>query len=586
MASTTALFTGLGGLNVNARQLEVIGNNISNVNTTAYKSNRMLFSSAFNRTLSLGTGPTANSGGRNPGQVGLGVTMAGTQRNFNNGAIAPTGINTDLAIEGEGFFIVERNQEQFFTRAGSFQLNSNNDLVTISGDRVQGFEIDDEFNIIDGQLEDLNIPLGTLTIAEATSNVRFNGNLNADGEVATAGSLNRFAALTTGGGAAAAAGTLLTALDGPLFAVDDVITLSGGERGQKVAPDASFIVTATTTLADFGDFMMQAMGIVPSGGADAADPTFPGPEPGGFAVNGSGQMELTGNWGELNDIDLEASDFTVVDSAGVAKTNPFIPTKVSDATGESVRTTFIVYDSLGTELQIDMTMVLGYRDGNGTHWRSFLHSGDDTDLALHLETGDRGATVPPFASELTPMVSFDNFGQISSIPQVNIELDRTNTGALDPMQIALQFEQEADAVSALSDSGGNSVIAAVYQDGSPLGTLSSFSVGEDGIITGGFTNGLTQTIGQVAVAKFTNDEGLVDAGNNLFRMGPNSGTALVTEPLNFGTGRVIGGALEQANVDLSSEFTNMILTSTGYSASSRVINTTNELIQQLLVLGR
>lgn len=584
MASTTALFTGLGGLNVNSRKLEVIGNNITNANTPAFKSNRMMFASAFNRTISLGSGPTSNSGGTNPGQVGLGVMMSGTQRNFATGAIKPTGINTDLAIEGDGFFIVERNGSQFYTRAGAFILNSQNDLVTESGDRVQGYLVDDEFNVIDGQIHDLNVPLGTMTIAEATRSVTFNGNLNADGEVATAGSLTRFAALTAGGPATAA--TLLTALDGPLFAVDDVITLSGGERGGKVMPDASFTVTATSTLADYGAFMMQALGIVPAGGADATDPTFPGPEPGGFAVNAAGEMELTGNWGELNDIELEAADFTVVDGTGVAKTNPFIPTKVNAATGESVRTTFIVYDSLGTELQIDMTMTLAYRDGNGTHWRSFLHSGDDTDLALHLESGDRGATVPPFAQELSPMVSFDNFGQLSSLPQVNIEVDRLNTGALDPLQIALQFNQGADAVSALSDTGGNSTIAAVYQDGSPLGTLSSFSVGDDGTITGGFTNGLTRSIGQVAIAKFTNSAGLVDAGNNLYSMGPNSGTALITTPLDFGTGRVVGGALEQSNVELSDEFTEMILTSTGYSASSRVISTTNELIQQLLVLGR
>ncbi len=586
MASTTALFTGLGGLNVNSRRLEVIGNNISNVNTTAFKSNRMLFSSAFNRTVSLGTGPTANSGGTNPGQVGLGVTMAGTQRNFNNGAISPTGINTDLAIEGDGFFVVERNEEQFYTRAGSFQLNSNNDLVSLSGDRVQGYVIDDEFNIIDGSLENLNIPLGTLTIAEATSNVTFNGNLNADGEVATTGSLTRFAALTSGGGTAATAATALTALDGPLFAADDVITINGAERGGKVVPDASFTVTATSTVADFANFMMDALGIVPDGGFDPTHPSFNTAEDGGFNVNASGQLELLGNRGELNDIDLEASDFLVVDSSGTPKSNPFIPTKVNAADGESVRTTFVTYDSLGTEIRIDLTMTLAHRDDAGTHWRTFLHSADDTDLALHLETGDRAATVAPFATEFAPLVSFDNYGQISGVPQLNIELDRLNTGALDPLQIALQFDSGSDAVSSLSDTGGNSTIAAVYQDGSPIGTLSSFSVGEDGIITGGFTNGLTKSIGQVAVAKFTNSEGLVDAGNNLFRMGPNSGTALITEPLNFGTGRVIGGALEQANVDLSQEFTNMILTSTGYSASSRVINTTNELIQQLLVLGR
>jgi flagellar hook protein FlgE len=88
------------------------------------------------------------------------------------------------------------------------------------------------------------------------------------------------------------------------------------------------------------------------------------------------------------------------------------------------------------------------------------------------------------------------------------------------------------------------------------------------------------------MAKFSNAEGLVDAGNNLFRIGPNSGTAIITQPLAFGTGRLLGGALELSNVDLSQEFINMILTSTGYTASSRVITVTDQLIDQLLQLVR
>ena len=184
------------------------------------------------------------------------------------------------------------------------------------------------------------------------------------------------------------------------------------------------------------------------------------------------------------------------------------------------------------------------------------------------------------------MLQFDNFGQLATGGQYNIQVDRFQTGALDPLQIAMRFSSDADQVSALSNTGGGSTIAAVSQDGSPLGVLSSFSVGENGTITGGFTNGLTRTIGQLAIANFTNPEGLVDSGNNLFSVGPNSGTALITEPLEFGTGRIIGGALELSNVDLSQEFINMILTSTGYSAASRVVTTTNELMNQLLVLGR
>ena len=148
----------------------------------------------------------------------------------------------------------------------------------------------------------------------------------------------------------------------------------------------------------------------------------------------------------------------------------------------------------------------------------------------------------------------------------------------------MSFDNGTDAITALTDTV--STLASVFQDGSSIGTLGSFSIGEDGVINGAFTNGLTRQIGQLALAKFMNPEGLIDTGNNLFRVGPNSGPAIVTKAFEFGTGRILGGALELSNTDLSQEFIDMILASTGYSASSRVSTTTDELLDQLLLLGR
>ena len=152
MASTTALFTGLSGLISNSRRLDVIGNNISNVNTTAFKSNRIQFTPTFSRNFSLGSAPSGSTGGTNPGQIGLGVTIAGTQRNFNNGAIGATGVATDVAIEGDGFFIVDVAGSRAFTRSGNFVRNPQNELVTQSGARVMGFSVDEQFNVIEGDL--------------------------------------------------------------------------------------------------------------------------------------------------------------------------------------------------------------------------------------------------------------------------------------------------------------------------------------------------------------------------------------------------------------------------------------------------
>ncbi|NER07757.1 MAG: flagellar hook-basal body complex protein, partial [Okeania sp. SIO3C4] len=293
-----------------------------------------------------------------------------------------------------------------------------------------------------------------------------------------------------------------------------------------------------------------------------------------------GEFRLEFMYGTANEVNIDPGDIIYSGPPGT-----FSPVKLNEATGESVRTSFIAYDSLGTELRIEATAVLISRNSGGTDWQININSEDDTDGISFIESGDRAAS-PPGTTWTSPIISFDNFGQLTGAPQINIEIDRTDTGALDPLQIALRFSSDSDNVTALSDTGNGSNIAAVFQDGSPIGVLSSFSFGEDGVITGGFTNGLTRTIGQLAVGTFTNPEGLVDVGNNMFAVGPNSGTALITEAGQFGTGRVIGGALELSNVDLSKEFTDMILTTTGYSAASRVITTTDELLQQLLNLVR
>src|SRR5215207_4090001 len=125
MALTSALFTGLSGLNVNQTKLQVVGNNIANANTVAFKSSRALFKPQFYVTDSGGTPPNGDFGGTNPSQRGLGAVVAAIEKNFESGAIEPTGKPTDLAIDGNGFFVV-KGDELSYTRDGSFSLNASN----------------------------------------------------------------------------------------------------------------------------------------------------------------------------------------------------------------------------------------------------------------------------------------------------------------------------------------------------------------------------------------------------------------------------------------------------------------------------
>src|SRR5207248_10081640 len=199
MALTSALFTGLSGLNVNQTKLQVVGNNIANVNTVAFKSSRAIFKPQFYVTDNGGSPPNSDFGGTNPDQRGLGAQIAAIQKNFTPGAIETTGKNTDMAIEGDGFFVLQ-GTEQHYTRDGSFTLNSANQVVVTNGDFVQGYGVDASYNVIPGALQNITIPLGSLTQAKATANAFCKGNLNASGPVATGASIINSQALQLVGG--------------------------------------------------------------------------------------------------------------------------------------------------------------------------------------------------------------------------------------------------------------------------------------------------------------------------------------------------------------------------------------------------
>ncbi|MFN7337712.1 MAG: flagellar hook-basal body complex protein, partial [bacterium] len=237
--------------------------------------------------------------------------------------------------------------------------------------------------------------------------------------------------------------------------------------------------------------------------------------------------------------------------------------------GESIRTTFVAYDSLGAPVEVDATFVLDSRATNSTTWRYYIESADDTDLNAQLATGT---------------LRFDTDGRLIDTTPITFTIDRNDQGVSDPMAISLRLEDQSNMLTSLADDV--SQVAATFRDGAPLGTLAAFSVGVDGTITGSFTNGQTRTIGQIPVATFTNNEGLVDEGDNLFRPGANSGVPVISTAGTLGAGGVVGGALELSNVEMGDEFIKLIQSSTGYSANSRVIRTTDELMQQLLVLGR
>ena len=512
MGLTSALFTGLSGLDVNQTNLNVIGNNIANVNTTAFKSSLALAAPQFYITDSAGSASDSTFGGENPSQTGLGAVTASIQTNFAPGAIQATGVPTDMAIDGDGFFVVQGQQQQF-TRDGSFSLNQNDQLVTTGGDFVQGFGVDANGNVNAGQTQNIQIPLGTLTQAKSTASASFQGNLNADGALATGASdLVSSISLTDSANAAIPTGTsnlvdLQDAQGNSPFAAGDVLTVDGTRGGRDLSP-LTLTVTPTTTVQNLEDFYNQGLGIDTTATANGATPgTTITPDP-NDPTGTFGNISIMGDTGTENALSLSGGGFSSTNPAmNIAFTDQGTPA------GESVFTSFVGYDSLGTPLTVNVTATLESKTATGTTWRFYATSPDSASAAAF----DPAAATHPGSIVGDGTLSFDSDGKLVSSTNNSVTIDRTGSGAKSPLTMQLDFS----GMTALASTSSQLLMSS--QDGLAKGTLTSFSVGSNGLITGAFDNGLTSTLGQVAVATFSNPQGLINNGGNLFSTGSNSG---------------------------------------------------------------
>ncbi len=179
MGLLSATTTALTGMQAAETVIDVVGNNVANSNTVGFKQSSVIFATQFLQTQSIGSAPSGNLGGTNPRQVGLGVKVSSISPNFNQGTIEISANPLDIAIQGDGFLVVQGNQgEDLYTRNGQLKLNSANELVTATGQRLLGYGIDSDFNIEPGDLVPLTIPLGDSRVVRATENAVFSGVLN------------------------------------------------------------------------------------------------------------------------------------------------------------------------------------------------------------------------------------------------------------------------------------------------------------------------------------------------------------------------------------------------------------------------
>jgi flagellar hook protein FlgE len=450
MGLSQALFAGLSGLSVNQTDMNVIGNNIANVNTTAFKSSRALFSSQFYVTDSAGSAPDSNYGGSNPSQRGLGAQVASIQQNFTQGQIQATGVDTDMAINGNGFFVTgDSSKGQLFTRDGSFTLNGDQQLVNSSGAFVEGY------TAVNGvvnptQLTHLTIPIGASSIAKATTMASMTGNLASDGTVATGASVLDSQELTiTGGGGTPVATTPLDQLvtNGtatPAFTDGQVLTLNGQRDGSNLS-SGTLTVTPTTTLADLSTFYNNTLGIdtsVAGAGANLIAGTDAG----------TVQFQVTGNTGTANTLALPTGSLT--DASG-ATPLAFTNDAANDPNGESVATSLTVYNSLGSPVTVDLTATLQSKSDTGTTWKFYATSAQNDDPA------NPGGTLVG-----TGTLTFSSAGVLQSVSGGDLSIHQSGSGAAPVLPVQLDFT----GMSALAQDSGHtgSTMEMSSQDGIQL----------------------------------------------------------------------------------------------------------------------
>ncbi len=348
-----------------------------------------------------------------------------------------------------------------------------------------------------------------------------------------------------------------------------------GRKGERSLGTKQFAVTETSTVQELIDFIETASG-VQSFQVDSQNPiptsenNIPGETgnltPGGYIKDGA--IRFVSNNGELAALDIDLTAFRVEDELGTVTTPNLGFGVVQEGIGQSAVSDFIVNDSLGVPINVRVTATLEERTDEQTIYRWYADSPDNQPLA-----GSRVAVG-------TGLIKFDGNGNFITATNSTISIERHGVPSVTP----LQFEANFSRVSGLATQ--EAALVATLQDGSEPGVLNSFVVGEDGTIRGVFSNGITRDLGQLQLARFSNPVGLEARGLNLYAEGINTGLPVQGSPGNSGIGSIIGGALELSNTDIGRDLVELVLASTQYRGNSRVITTSQQLLDELLNLRR
>lgn len=546
-----SLITGVSGLQSHQSMIEIVGNNLANLNTVGYKERSAVFSDVLYETLRGGSGGTQGvSGGTNPIQIGTGSVLSSTRTKLKAGSLESTGGDLDLALDGDGYFVVNNGTSNLYTRAGTFQIDKNGLLVDSgTGYPVQrygtvGESSDDYPSYQTAGKSNINIPLGASVPGKATENITVSGNLPSSGALPTAQVLSS-APFKVGGVAATGSTTLnsLDAINTPYQTGDSILISGTDENGGAVS--VSFAVTATTTM---DDLLNAINGAFPNATASlAADGslTLTADEPGVSFLS----MQLangTGNTGELK--------FSSV---------PMIVSE-KGASGATIQGGAPIYDAAGGVHTINYQFV---KQSDGT-W-TMTASMDPSDGVL-TDNQVTGITFNPDGS----------FKGISGVGAGDGKLTAIFAGQTVPLNFNVVLNGGATSGNALTSYSGDGSVSS-STDGYGNGELTSVQVDSSGTVQGIASNGIQFPIAQIAIGTFRNPQGLNSVGGNFFTASLSSGDVQFSSAGTNGTGLIRSGQLEQSNVDIAVEFTRLIIAQRGFSANSRTITVTNDILQEL-----
>lgn len=685
-----SLFSGVSGIKVHQTRMDVIGNNIANINTIGFKSSRTTFSDMLSQLQSSAAAPTDNLGGINAKQIGLGANVESIDLIFTDSSPQQTGKNTDLALSGNGLFVLKNGNQSFYTRNGAFMFDEDGYYVLPgSGLRVQGWNATDGVLNTNGTPTDIVVPVGKTMEATATSTIDYTGNLNKEsltitsiqptqassGYLGNVTTQNYSTQVTINGNQyTAATNTEYASGDNVTLKYGKVTAVGSGNYIAQIIDDEGNVVTTLTGLTT-----------APTEGADYTDGTAAAASTAGTytSVNVDGTnamsaritlsdgttMNVTSGYYEVGKSVPVTTLATVYDSLGgqhqvtllLDKDSSSYDYNLDDSDADAAATgkpsySYTYTDNDGATQTVTFTLPNGdssitdNNDGTSAYTGSFtataVYAADGTTISYYTYKDENGTTrkVSTTDTKLADSTAatttftigtvnngakvYDNRWRVYIAPGEGMkgpadadfensytvtESDgSTATGTMNNINF-LYFDDKGKFVSNgqselgtihFTYSGGNgaaeqdasisfsdmtqyasSTTSFPISNGNASGILQSLAIDSNGIITGSYTNGLVQSEAQIAVAQFNNSSGLTKVGTTIYQESNNSGAANVKTVSDLGLS-VTSSALEMSNVDLATEFSDMIITQRGFQANSKITTVSDEMLETLVNMKR